>query len=95
MLVDQKEVTCMSAMETSESTNAPNEYPNHAEETIKCIENSMGAEAFQGYLKGNVLERLLRHRYEYDKLEDLKQARWYLDKLIESIQNDMADRFDP
>jgi hypothetical protein len=88
----------MSVVKVSESPNTINEYPRHIEgdiECIDCIENSMSVEAFQGYLKGSILKHVLQYRHEHNPLKDLMQARWYLDKLIESVQNDIADRFDP
>jgi hypothetical protein len=50
-------------------------------ECIEAIEASMTTEEFKGFLKGNVQKYVWR----YDKkkgAEDLKKARWYLDRLI-------------
>jgi hypothetical protein len=50
-------------------------------ECIEAIESSMNAEAYKGFLKGNVLKYVWR--YENKKgAEDLKKAQWYLDRLI-------------
>jgi hypothetical protein len=38
----------------------------------------------RGFLEGNVIKYLWRWR-EKNGLEDLKKARWYLDRLITSI----------
>ena len=51
-------------------------------ECIEAIEASMSAEEFKGFLKGNIQKYVWR----YDKKrgsEDLKKARWYLDRLID------------
>jgi hypothetical protein len=43
----------------------------------------MSKEAFAGYCKGNVMKYLWRYEYK-GKLEDLKKAQWYLDRLVKS-----------
>ena len=61
--------------------------PAHYEGNIECIEaikSSMSAEAFKGYLKGNIM----KYTWRYDRkngVEDLQKAEWYLKKLIETI----------
>jgi thiamine monophosphate synthase len=35
----------------------------------------------------NVVKYVARHQHKADPLEDLKKARWYLDRLIERIEN--------
>jgi hypothetical protein len=44
----------------------------------------MSLDQFQGYLKGNCQKYIWRMSYKGKALEDLKKARWYLDKLIKS-----------
>ena len=44
----------------------------------------MSAEAFKGYLKGNVMKYVWRFDRKNGK-EDLLKAEWYLKKLIETI----------
>jgi hypothetical protein len=46
----------------------------------------MSNEEFCGYLKGNVLKYVWRYRYKGKPVEDLKKARWYLDRLIDSYE---------
>ena len=61
--------------------------PSHYEGSIECIEaikSSMSAEAFKGYLKGNVMKYVWRFDRKNGK-EDLQKAEWYLKKLIETI----------
>ena len=38
-----------------------------------------------GYAEGNVIKYVSRHKYKGKALQDLKKARWYLDKLIEEL----------
>ena len=35
------------------------------------------------YLQGNVVKYVCRYKHKGKPLEDLKKARWYIDKLIE------------
>lgn len=61
--------------------------PAHYEGSIECIEaikSSMSAEAFKGYLKGNIQKYVWRFDRKNGK-EDLLKAEWYLKKLIETI----------
>ena len=40
---------------------------------------------FRGYLKGNALKYLWRYDYKGKPIEDLRKCKWYLDKLIEEV----------
>jgi hypothetical protein len=51
----------------------------------------MGPEAFAGYLKGSVTKYLWRYEKKGKPLEDLKKARWFLDRLI-AAQEKMRSR---
>jgi hypothetical protein len=62
--------------------NSPPHYKSGGIEAIEGIEASMGPEAYAGYLKGNVMKYLWRYEKKSKPLEDLKKARWYLDRLI-------------
>jgi len=59
--------------------NHPPHYNKNGIETIDAIESATG-EGFEYYLQGNILKYLWRYRYK-NGAEDLKKARWYLDKL--------------
>ena len=63
--------------------NQPPHYNQGGIECIDGIEASMGKEAFAGYCKGNVMKYLWRYEYK-NKVEDLKKAQWYLDRLVKS-----------
>lgn len=41
-----------------------------------------------GYLEGNIIKYLVRHRLKENSLQDLKKARYYLNRLIEGVQNE-------
>ena len=56
-------------------------------ECIDAIRAALGT-GFKEYLQGNILKYIWRHKYK-NGVEDLKKARWYLDRLIESeVSND-------
>lgn len=63
--------------------NHPSHYTSGTIECIDAMRAMMGESEVRGLLRGNVLKYLWR----FDKkngVEDLKKARWYLDKLIET-----------
>lgn len=60
----------------------PQHYNSGGIEAITAIEASMAPEAYAGYLKGNVMKYLWRYEKKEKPIEDLKKARWYLDRLI-------------
>jgi hypothetical protein len=62
--------------------NSPPHYKTGGIEAIEGIEASMGPEAFAGYLKGNIMKYMWRYERKGKPIEDLKKARWYLDRLI-------------
>ena len=73
-------------VEKSEKDNInPNHYIFGGIETIEYLDAKMTPEEYRGFLKGNVLKYVSREA-EKNGLEDLKNAKWYLDKLIEVIE---------
>lgn len=50
-------------------------------ECIEAIEASMSTEEFKGFLKGNVQKYVWRYAQK-NGAEDLKKAKWYLERLI-------------
>jgi hypothetical protein len=66
--------------------NSPPHYKSGGIEAIEGIEASMGPEAYAGYLKGSVTKYLWRYEKKGKPLEDLKKARWFLDRLIAALE---------
>lgn len=64
--------------------NKPDHYNKGSIEAIQAIKASMPETEFKGYLKGNLLKYVWRYDYKGKPLEDLRKARWYLDRLIEA-----------
>tara|TARA_R110000803_G_scaffold60385_3_gene119608 strand:- start:444 stop:842 length:399 start_codon:yes stop_codon:yes gene_type:complete len=67
--------------------NKPSHYNSGGVECIEAIEASMELEAFQGYLKGNILKYIWRMSYKGKSLVDCKKAQWYLNKLISTLED--------
>lgn len=66
--------------------NSPPHYKAGGIEAIEGIEASMAPEAYAGYLKGNILKYMWRYERKGKPIEDLKKARWYLDRLIQKVE---------
>ena len=62
----------------------PAHYNTGAIEAIEGIEASMSPEEFKGYLKGNMMKYAWRYDYKGKPVEDLRKAKWYLERLIEA-----------
>lgn len=69
-----------------DTVNHPRHYTYGQFEVIDVIEDTLSAEAFQGYCEGNILKYIMRHRRK-GGLEDLLKARWYLNRMIERWPN--------
>lgn len=69
---------------TEDPINKPSHYNSGDIECIDAIEASMSPEAFKGYLKGNVEKYVWRMSYKDAPVKDLRKARWYLNRLIET-----------
>lgn len=68
-----------------EMVEAPPHYNYGKIECIEAIEESMTSEAFKGYLKGNALKYLWRYERKGNALQDLQKAQWYLDRLVDEV----------
>ena len=66
----------------SDAVNHPSHYTGGDIECIDAIKASMTNEAFLGYLKGNIQKYLWRYEKKVAPIEDLKKAKWYLERLI-------------
>ena len=70
----------------SDNINHPSHYTQGGIECLDAIEASMPDEGFQDYCKGNILKYVWRYRFK-NGVEDLKKARFYLDRMIQSVEN--------
>ena len=71
--------------ESTDVVNKPQHYNTGNIECIEAIQESMSAEAYKGYLKGNCLKYLWRYDYKGKPSEDLEKAGWYLNRLIKEV----------
>ena|SRR5210317_776256 len=72
--------------ERADMVNSPPHYNQAGIECIDAIEAAT-SDGYEYYLQGNIIKYLWRYRYK-NGVEDLKKARWYLDKLIEETNNE-------
>ena len=59
----------------------PKHYNQSKIEAIEAIKAALG-EGFHYYLRGQVFKYLWRCEYKGNRLEDLRKAQWYLNRLI-------------
>ena len=69
----------------ADNVNHPKHYTTGEIECIAYIEDKLTSEEFRGYIKGNVIKYITRERNKGGD-EDLKKAKWYIDRLIEKLQ---------
>lgn len=70
---------------TSDPVNSPSHYASGDIECIDAIKASMTREAFLGYLKGNIQKYTWRYEKKINPIEDVKKARWYMNKLVDEL----------
>ena len=66
----------------SDMVNHPSHYESGKFECIEVMEETQGAEAVLGFCICNAFKYLYRHKRK-NGIEDVKKARWYIDKYIE------------
>ena len=71
---------------TTDMVNQPPHYNRHGVEAIDAIQAATG-DGYEYHLQGTVLKYIWRYRYKGKPQEDLKKARWYLDRLIEEYDD--------
>lgn len=65
--------------------NSPAHYTSGGIECIEAMQAAFGAEAVKDFCLCNTFKYLWRHRNK-NGVEDLKKARWYLNRLIEAVE---------
>lgn len=66
--------------------NSPPHYNQHGVECIDAIRAATD-KGYKYYLQGNIIKYLWRFDYKGKPVEDLKKAKWYLEKLIEHVDS--------
>lgn len=67
-------------------TDLVNHPPHYTQGGVECIDGidaALGPEGFEAFCTGNAMKYLWRWRHK-GGVEDLRKARWYLDRAIAS-----------
>lgn len=72
----------------NDPVNKASHYNDGGIECIDAIAASMPPAEYAGFLKGQVLKYIWRYRLKGKPVEDLKKARYYLDRLIQIIEKE-------
>lgn len=78
--IEEQEVKTIELPKNEDVINHPSHYTRGKIEVIDFIEDQ-----HLPYHLGNVIKYIARAGYKGDKLEDLKKARWYLDRYINEV----------
>jgi len=78
--IEEPEVKVVEVLKNEDVINHPSHYTRGKIEVIDFIEDQQ-----LPYHLGNVIKYITRAGYKGDKLEDLKKARWYLDRYINGV----------
>lgn len=62
-------------------------YKKHKIQPWDAMKEWMSPDEFQGFLLGNVIKYVARHKSK-NGLQDLEKAKHYLEKLIEEIESE-------
>lgn len=67
-----------------EEVNHPSRYGGDTTyECIKVLKAWMTPDEYKGFLRGNVIKYICRVGKKDEIVQELKKAKWYLEKLIE------------
>jgi hypothetical protein len=69
----------------NDNVNHPAHYTQGKIECIDYIEDKLGKEGFLAYMQGNIIKYITRYKHK-NGIEDLKKAKWYLDKMIKTLE---------
>lgn len=73
--------------EEQEVVNSPLHYTQGGIECIDALKAALTLEEFRGFLKGNAIKYLWRINYKTDPAIDAKKAQWYINRLVEELDN--------
>lgn len=70
--------------ERKEEVNHPERYGGDTTyECIKVLKAWLSLEQYKGFLRGNTIKYLCRVGKKDETVQELKKAKWYLERLIE------------
>jgi hypothetical protein len=70
----------------SDPVSHPPHYTAGKVECIDALEAALGPEGFNGYCRGNAIKYLWRSEHKGNPAQDLEKARWYIDRLISTVE---------
>lgn len=73
----------------SEAVNNPSHYSPNGVDSFMHMKDQMGREAFEGFLQGNVIKYVQRHKFKGKPVEDLNKAFFYLAHLYFECGGDL------
>lgn len=75
-----------------EDINHPERYGGDTTyECVKVLKAWMSADEYKGFLRGNALKYLCRVGKKDEAVKELKKAKWYIEKLIETENEEPID----
>ena len=82
------ESACKASKESNvDMVNHPSHYTQGCIECIDCIKSAtVGKAGIEAFCVGNAIKYLWRYE-EKNGIEDVKKARWYIDRLIKELEN--------
>lgn len=75
-------------MDTTEHVNHPQHYNKNGIETFDVIAAFYGEQALEDFCLSNALKYIMRCKLKDNYAEDLKKARFYIDKIISMHDHD-------
>ena len=84
---ENTEAECCDKEHNVDMVNHPSHYTQGGIECIDCIKSAtVGKVGIEAFCVGNAIKYLFRYE-EKNGIEDVKKARWYIDRLIKELEN--------
>ena len=84
---ENAEDSCCNKEPNVDMVNHPSHYTQGGIECIDCIKSAtVGKVGIEAFCVGNAIKYLFRYE-EKNGIEDVKKARWYIDRLIKELEN--------
>lgn len=84
---ENDEDDCCDKEPNVDMVNHPAHYTQGGIECIDCIKSAIvGKAGIEAFCVGNAIKYLFRYE-EKNGIEDVKKARWYIDRLIKELEN--------
>ena len=84
---ENAQAECCNKKPDIDMVNHPSHYTQGGIECIDCIKSAtVGKVGIEAFCVGNAIKYLFRYE-EKNGIEDVKKARWYIDRLIKELEN--------